>query len=296
MNEPIKHHYIPQFILKNFSFDGKGNVNYYDITTQKSTAIDTRYVFMANNLYRDEINTPDYPTKLEHDFAAFEAEVSKIIKNKFLIGDKITLTLEEDAKLRLFLAIMPLRSERTKKQFEESNKCDRKFYKTYQRNGNFTDFWKRNLGYIVKCRSIKEVLNHEKIDHPIKVFLRRDTVNILGMYFAVVECKENAEFIISDCYPLVVNEILPNNLPIHMYSVYPISPSRAILLISVGVTENPQYLIRFRPSIATPPSASENGTYTISVRKIYPEEVKPINTDTYNSSQNGIVYLTKQFE
>ena len=57
---------------------------------------------MAKHLYRDEINSPDNPTKIESDLAVFENEASHIIKNKFLQLSEFTLDSEEIAKLKLF--------------------------------------------------------------------------------------------------------------------------------------------------------------------------------------------------
>ena len=47
------------------------------------------------------------------------------------------------------------------------------FYKQYQQDGDYIDLWKRNLGYVVNCRTIEEVLKHPHIDDPFKVFFQR---------------------------------------------------------------------------------------------------------------------------
>ncbi|MBQ9106951.1 MAG: DUF4238 domain-containing protein [Clostridia bacterium] len=105
MNEPIRHHFIPQFILKNFCFSNHGEVRYYCKKRNVESVANTRDVFMERNLYRDEINSPNDPTKIERDFAEFEREVSLIVKSKLLSEDKIILNMEEDSKLRLFFCI-----------------------------------------------------------------------------------------------------------------------------------------------------------------------------------------------
>lgn len=105
MNEPVRHHFIPQFILKNFCFNSRGEIRYYCKKTCVQSVANTRDVFMERNLYRDEINSPNDPTKIERDFAEFEREVSLIVKSKLLPEDKIILNMEEDAKLRLFFCI-----------------------------------------------------------------------------------------------------------------------------------------------------------------------------------------------
>lgn len=291
MNEPKKHHYIPQFILKNFSFDDKGNIRYFNKRTNKITIQETRNVFMSQHLYRDEINSPDNPTKLEQDFGAFENEISKIIKSKFLKGDKITLNMEEDAKLRLFFAIMGFRTNKCRELFENGlSKDSKKFYAHYQHNHNFVDLWKRNLGYIVNCRSIQEVIDHPKIDEPIKIFFIRDTMGIIGMYFVVAERKDCDEFIIGDTYPVVITGYLPNNFPMHMYSIFPISPDRVIFMMSNGVEGTPREILGFRESVAMLPKVNEAGTYTIRTKKLYSEEVKPINVAIFKEAKEGTIY------
>ena len=144
-NESIRHHYIPRFILKNFCFDSHEHVYYFDKIKKEFSVQKIRDIFMSLHLYRDEINTPEQPTKIEKDLAVFEGEVSKIIKEKFLYDNEIVLNINEDAKLRLFFAIMSFRSERVRDNFRENlRKESKESYSRYQKNGDFEDFWKRN--------------------------------------------------------------------------------------------------------------------------------------------------------
>ena len=70
----------------------------------------------------------------------------------------------------------------------------KRIYKNYQENEDFEDLWKRNLGHLVLCRSIDDVMNHSEIALPIKAFMLRDTIGLFGKYFVVVEAKENDNF------------------------------------------------------------------------------------------------------
>ena len=103
--EPIRHHYIPQFILKNFCFKER-HLYYFDKQTGCTSVKDTRDVFMARNLYRDEINYAADPVKIEKDLAEYEREIAQIIRERFLDGREIFITPQEDAKLKLFFAII----------------------------------------------------------------------------------------------------------------------------------------------------------------------------------------------
>ena len=151
--EPIRHHYIPQFILRNFC-DNRNQRYYYDKQTQCISVKDTRDVFMERNLYRDEINHITDPVKIECDLAAYEREITPIIKNRFLTERDIFITPEEDEKIKLFFAIMGFRSLNAKHSL--------KHWKIP--NENPLTMWKRNLGNIVQCRSFEEVMNHPRID------------------------------------------------------------------------------------------------------------------------------------
>lgn len=88
--EPIRHHYIPQFILRNFC-DNKGFMHYYSKEDNELILRKPKNIFMVRNLYRDEINYTDCSTKIEKDLGRFESEVSQIVRDKLLMGDAITL-------------------------------------------------------------------------------------------------------------------------------------------------------------------------------------------------------------
>ena len=157
--EPIRHHYIPQFILRNFACDDDRKfVGYCDKEKHLVSKREISEIFMERNLYRDEINHTQKPVQIEYDLAKYESDVAKIIREKFLDGCKIELTSREDNMLKLFFAIMSYRSIEAKEQFTNRLADKSKdFYKYYQKNENFEDFWKRNLGYLVQCRSVQSV-------------------------------------------------------------------------------------------------------------------------------------------
>ena len=54
-HEPKWHHYIPQFILKEFS-ENRESVNYISITDKTVAKESTKDVLMKLNLYRDGIH------------------------------------------------------------------------------------------------------------------------------------------------------------------------------------------------------------------------------------------------
>ena len=290
--EPIRHHYIPQFILRNFCFNDNNELYYYEKESQETTIRNTRDVFMEKNLYRDEINHSDNPTKVEKDLARFENEISQIINGRFLNDKEITLTFDEEERLRIFFAIMGFRSKNASNIFSQNaSRQDKEFYSHFQGNGNLQDLWKRNLGYIVNCRTVEEILKHEKIDIPIKSFFKRDTVGIFGLYFAVVERKENEDFIIGDVYPVIENGLLDNGIQVPIYSMFPISPSRVILLVSKGAEATPRDVVYLRRCVFTKPKIDiDNMTFTIRVKGLYNEEVRHLNSMVVKNAQEGIAF------
>lgn len=289
--EPIRHHYIPQFILKNFCFEDR-RLHYFDKETGCVAVKDTRDVFMVRNLYRDEINYAFDPVKIEKDLAEYEREVAPIIKERFLGEREILLTIEEEAKLRLFFAIMGFRSLNTRICFgEKISKQSRAFYKQYQADGNILDLWKRNLGHIVQCRSFEEVRNHPHIDDPMKLFFWRDTIGYFGKHMAVVEANDENAFVIGDVYPVVIQGVLPNGLPLDMYDIFPISPKRMLLIASNGVQGTPKDIRVLREFLFQPPKyIEETNMLRIRVRKLCTDEVQYINSEITQNAHQGYAF------
>ncbi len=293
--EPVRHHYIPQFILRNFCFNDRGELFYFDKKSSQTSIKKTRDVFMARNLYRDEINNPGEPTKIEKDMARFEGEVSQIITGKFLGKDEFSITLDEDEKLKIFFAVMSFRSRVTSDKFGAGASEDNKaFYSAYQEDGNLSSFWKRNLGNLVNCRSLKEVWEHKEIDDPIKIFLQRDTCGCFGLYFVVVERRGPIDFIIGDAYPTIVNGVTDWNLKLMLYSIFPISPDRVILLTANGVCGAPKNVAIFSNEILRKPKLNpDRKSITIRTRKMYENEVKYVNFMLMDEAREGISFRDK---
>ena len=293
--EPIRHHYIPQFILRNFCFDEENRLYYFNKKTSEIYERRTSEIFMVRNLYRDNINNPDEPVKIEKDLARFESEVSRIITEKFLKENEIVITLEEDEKLKLFFAIMGFRSKITRNSFgDRASEKTKALYSYYQKDGNLSDLWKRNLGKLVNCRSLEEILNHREIDDPIKGFMYRDIVGLYGCYFVVVERRGAFDFVISDSYPTVITGSMENGLELILYSIFPISPDRVILIAANGVTGAPQSVTVFDDEVLKRPKWNQNKKIiTIRVRKVYEKEVEYVNSVIIKEAHDGIAYRDK---
>lgn len=293
--EPIRHHYIPQFILRNFCFDDKSHLFYFDKKTSEISERKTQGLFMVRNLYRDDKNNLDDPTKIEKDMSRFEREVAQIISERFLNNNEVSITMEEDNKLKLFFAIMAFRSKVTSNEFETGLSAEsRIFYSAYQKDGDLSDFWKRNLGNLVNCRSLEEVWNHKEIDDPIKIFFLRDIWGYFGLYFIIAERRGDIDFVISDAYPTVISGVTDGGIELMMYSIFPISPDRIILITANGVEGAPKKVAFFSDEVLKKPKwNSKKRILQLRVRKLYENEVKYINSVLIKEAHEGFAFRDK---
>lgn len=165
------------------------------------------------------------------------------------------------------------------------------FYSRYQKDGDLLDFWKRNLGKLVNCRSLKEVYDHKEIDDPIKKLMCRDIFGIFGLYFSVVERRGNFDFVISDSYLTVICGETEKGLELILYSIIPISPTRVILLIANGAEAAPKSVVVFNDEVLKKPKINMNKKLiTIHVRKIYEREVEYLNSALIREAHDGVAF------
>ena len=292
-NIPIKHHYIPRFLLRPFSF-GNELLHYYDKKTKTIKDRKIEETFMERNLYRDSFNNPENPVILEHFFSRYEGEVAKIIA-KFRTDDEIILRREDEDALKLFLAIMPFRSAQTRKEFSENNsELFKEYYSLYNKAGDLEDFWKRNLEYLAQCRSWKEVFDSNDIADPIKIFMQRDADGFFGSSFMVAERRGNEEFIFGDAFPAVVNGVPQNGGMMPFISFFPISPERVLIMITNIMKDAPNCVFGFDKELFKFPNYCDGWNASRhKVRKVYEDDVKKINSIIADSSTEGYLLRDK---
>jgi hypothetical protein len=286
--EAKRHHYIPQFILRNFCFDEKENVKYFNKHTKNVEIKNIRNIFMEKDLYRDEINCGEDPTQLEKDFSKYENDISRIVK-RMLNDDEIILTSFEYESLKLFLAISGMRTKNAKEMFGDT-KENELFYKQWQENGNINDLWKRNLEHLVKCRSLKEVIENDAINKPIKQFVIRDTFGLKGKYFVVVEQRGEESFVLGDCCPLTMISNIPGIL---LYNFFPLSPNRMLIVVDEIVSKMSEQHTVISKQVLKKHCDFKNGETTIKVRKMYKPDIKYINEGIKNASKEGYIFKCK---
>ena len=154
--------------------------------------------------------------------------------------------------------------------------------------------WKRNLGHLVTCRSLQDVITSPVIDDPMKAFMIRDAGGPLLRYISIAECHEPYEFVIGDSYPVEIVGGLITGQEVELYSVYPISPERVLLLTCPEALEAPNLIRGFRECIVTKPYRIDDCHTKLKVRKIYAEEINFLNNWIIKNSSEGVAYRSEE--
>ena len=283
-NDPKRHHFIPQFILRNFT-DENGYLNFFNKEKGEKEYLLPKDVFVREDLYRDEKNNPFIPVEIELDLSKFEGEVAPIII-KLLTGDIISLTKEEDEKLKLFSFVMDFRSERAKKKFAQNfKKYGKELFAGYQPDGDMESYWKRNLAEIIKCRRINDVLENKRIDNYVKFCVSQD---IGDCYLMIYRKKGKDSFVLSDTYPTV--ELFKNPFGVKFYNLYlPISPDRILIVVNNIINKDiegeliPSKAFLYKPDV-------DGDNYIFTVGKVFKNFVKTLNKISIDNCSKGYVY------
>lgn len=304
--ESKRHHYIPQFILRNFQ-DENSQVTYWDIENSKLEKRNTRSVFMNKHMYRDEINHQDNPTSIESTLAVFEQEIAKIINKNFLTTNEVVITRKELEKLRIFLSLLSFRSNLRMEQYQKNifNESTRKILENYSTEG-FEDLWKREVEELAKCRSYADVEANNVVDPIIKTDFFND---LKGMYMTLVDAR-GGEFLLTDIYPTLEIFPLAAGVNIHMHCFYPLSPTRMLILNHIMFKEETndpllggmKSFSKISGNMIIPPKCQRamataflpSDTYTYKVRKIYQDDVEYINALFLNEARVGVMFRNEE--
>lgn len=290
--ESYKHHYIPQFIIRNFSPRGDGFVRFYDAKRRAVVNKPTEEIFYYNDLYRDEKNNPSNPTQIEDDLAKYEGEIAPILK-KFYKGDEIIISRHDEEKLKLFFAIMAYRNRKAKKIFsEDTDPRILEMFKPYLNGESMDDLWKKNLGLAVNCRSIEEVLDSSEIIDPFKAALVLMSFGVTGTHLIVAERRGTEDFILGDSYPYFQTAVHDDGSHWPLLNYFVISPTRVIIIAINDIDVVPQKARHINESLFRRPvviDGGKNAKYT--VKKIYENDVRFINSLAWLYVKDGIVCI-----
>ena len=305
-NEAKRHHYIPQFILRNFT-DENGQLEYWDIANNKLDKRNPRSVFMNWHMYRDEENHKDNPTQIESSLSVFEKEIAELINGKMLSGTDIILTRTEMESFRIFLSLLSFRSDSRMNQYKDK-KFDPATYailKQYAQDENFENLWKMEIDELSKCRTYKQIEESKVIDPIIKQDFSND---FKGMYMTFVDAR-GGEFLLSDIYPTL--EIFPMRpgVNIHMHCLYPLSATRLLVLNHIMFKqETNDFMLEMMKSfshikgnlLVLPKHDYKNGViynqddkFIYKANKIYSSDVEYINDLFLNEARVGIAFKNR---
>jgi len=290
-NIPVKHHYIPQFILRNF-LNNNGKIYYHNKNDDKILEDYTSNVFMEKNLNKDEINHKDNPMWIEEELSYFENEIAPIIRN-FNFEDEIILSTKEIFKFRIFLFIMMFRSKYIRNEYLKLNSDQLEMYKLFQDFENSEDLWKKNLAALTQCKNEKDLKQFKDIN---PIILEKCLFQFTKYYTTIVEKRGNTNFIISDLYPVIYYRKIGEKLfPVCL--LCPISPNRLLVLNYMEndkIFKNDSIITK---NLSYPPQPYDYKTKSIKlvIKKIYESEVKLINKIIYESAVEGVVSIDGNF-
>ena len=228
MNDHIKQHYIPQFIIKNFCKTDK-KTYYFDVSNKSITQKFPNDIFEEKYLYEYSQDKKESINKIELDLAKFEADASYALK-PFLTNNNVSVSFEESEMIKYFFFIMILRSKFMlsvyNKDILEFNQ--QKFPDITE--GELDEFYKNNLEKLVNCRTLmdlNETINVQFIQYAVTV--------LMSKHLVLFQCGERLEFVLGDAYPIALGQkITPLDIFNRMSLVsliFPISYNRAIGLV-----------------------------------------------------------------
>lgn len=117
---PKNHHYVPRFLLKNFTYGKKSRVYVFDKKDQKQFETNVRNIASQTGFYN--INFKGISISFEESFSKLESICSKIIKK--IVKEVSLSSLSEDEKrhLSIFIVTQHLRTPNARTRIYEYSK------------------------------------------------------------------------------------------------------------------------------------------------------------------------------
>ena len=234
LNPPIKQHYVPQFLLRNFQIQNqKGkekSIYVFDKSTEKEYQSPIKSTATERLYY--EVKTENENFSIESKLEIFESKtnpiIQKIIQNKSIK----CLTNNEKMTLTKFISLQHLRVPANRNRFTE-----------------FTDFFETELNLFETFGKMRPTQEEEKINHCEFIL---ETISELSPYiynkdWLLCESKEE-NYIIGD-NPIVLHNTFEDShrglgLRSPGVEIYmPISPRYCILLVCNTVRKKINSLI-----------------------------------------------------
>lgn len=269
-NYPIYQHYVPQFYLKNFSNKNKKEyiTTCYDIENNKSYPSNIRKIAEGKNFYTKNSH------KIEEKFNIIETKASKIINN-IAKHKKIKYLNNMDNRIDLatFLALQDIRTNETRKTFQEQNKKICEYLDKYELEGDMSKF--------------REFVDEDNIRLFHLDFINQDQGKYISLFllkkWSLIYNKTDTPFLTSD-NPLV--KFNPNGkiglLCDHIHIFFPITSKLCLCLLDPYNYSNYEKIKEYDTT-----NEMLNNTTKVSTSKIKSDE----KIDLINRHQ--IQYATK---
>lgn len=284
-NVPKKQHYVPQFLLKNWSQGKKKQIFVFDKKSNKSFPSNIENIAHENNFYEDEIL--GYENNTESKLSELESNSAPIINKIISEGTIKNLSDSEHKMLCLFTAVQMLRTNNIREFLEGYNEI---LLKRIQGWGfepnteveNFSGMSKKE----VKSSSINIVNS-----------LPSDLVSsFIDKKLILYQAPNNCNFYISD-HPIILHNYFPRkhrgNLGIGLYGIeiyFPISPKYCLsFFCSRLASEIKQAVVNHKAKrnlgVEKQQDMSEAELIVKCFENKTPSQLLPANMDFNNSMQ-----------
>lgn len=219
---PVNHHYVPQFLLKNFSID-KEMIFLYRIKEQQLVNRNIKFNYSKDNLYKNV--SEDDIMIVEKLFSELERKVSEIIKRILESKNQIVLNRVEVESIKRFLYLMEFRSKRRKWQYENKyfDPLTEMILDEKIEDKDYVGLWLKELKILLS--STKYDINYDDLSLAIAM----DFQYYMDQTFIVLwDACEDERFVITDNFGTF--ERSRKMSPLKLFLLFPISPRRMIVL------------------------------------------------------------------
>jgi len=284
-NTPKKQHYVPQFILRNFSCGKKNKIFVFDKKSNRSFPSNSKDIGHENNFYDDQVT--EYGNETEFKLSELETIVAPIVDKIVSQGSIKELEEWEHKWLCLFSTVQMLRTNDTRDFLEESNKIINERVKEWEGSSsegvdNFINMSKEEI----KSSSIN--LLNSLPGSLVKNFLDKE--------LSLLEAPENQSFYISD-HPVVKHNYLPRegrgNLGIGLKGIqiyFPISSKYCLSFLCSELVQEIRQKVKNHQAartlgVALPIDISEAEKMVNQLDNKTTNKVLDVNMDFNNSLQ-----------
>jgi len=280
-NVPVNHHYVPQFLLRNFSTDNE-MIYMYRLKDQVIAKRNIKYNYNKDNLYKDI--SEDDVMLVERLFSELERKVSMIIQKILEARNQIVLDRLEVEMVKRFLYLMEFRSKRRKSQYEKKNftPMTEMILDMKIEGKEYVQLWLNEL---------KVLLQHTKYDmnyNDLSLAIHWDFEYYMDQTFIVIwDACQDERFIITDNFgTFELSRIKP---PLKLFLLFPISPRRMIVLAN-KLFELPdswgELDSEFSRDIVEFPKNERISNYAINMEDKYKYQIKRVrNNDVIHANE-----------